>query len=182
MGFFEVPASALRRARLADELPVETPAVFEQLSGQVLALPDPAGLTAEQRLGALQAAARLQTMLEAYQTQVAGVCDAQQDSRVFAAGTTGSMVAALTGQNRAVGSAIVGRARDLRGMPHVADAYRAGEITGRHVHLLCRAAGQSAAVRGVGGGPGRGGGGDRTGRTGPGPRGVGCAGPPGGPG
>ena len=141
MGFFEVPASALRRARLADELPVETPAVFEQLSGQVLALPDPAGLTAEQRLGAVQAAARLQTMVEAYQTQVAGVCDAQQDSRVFAAGTTGSMVAALTGQNRAVGSAIVGRARDLRGMPHVAGAYRKGEITGRHVYLLCRAAG-----------------------------------------
>ena len=141
MGFFEVPASALRRARLADELPVETPAVFEQLSGQVLALPDPGELTAEQRLGAVQAAARLQTMLEAYQTQVAGVCDTAQDSRVFAAGTTGSMVAALTGQNRAVGSAIVGRARDLRDKPHVADAYRKGEITGRHVHLLCRAAG-----------------------------------------
>ncbi|MEI2785057.1 MAG: DUF222 domain-containing protein [Candidatus Nanopelagicales bacterium] len=141
MGFFEVPALALRRARLADELPVETLPVFEQLSELVLGLPDPADLTAEQRLGAVRAAARLQTMLEAYQTQVAGVCDTAQDSRVFAAGTTGSMVAALTGQNRAVGSAIVGRARDLRDMPHVADAYRAGEITGRHVQLLCRAAG-----------------------------------------
>ena len=86
----------------------------------VLGLPDPAELSVEQRLGAVQAAARLQTMLEAYQTQVAGVSDAQRDSRLFAAGTTGSMVAALTGNNRAVGSAIVGRARDLRSMPHVA--------------------------------------------------------------
>ena len=142
MGFFEIPAGALRRAQLADELPVETLPVFEELSELVLGLPDPAELSVEQRLGAVRAAARLQTMLEAYQTQVAGVSDAQQDSRLFAAGTTGSMVAALTGNNRAVGSAIVGRARDLRSMPHVADAYRAGEITGRHVHLLCRAAGR----------------------------------------
>ena len=142
MGFFEIPAAALRRAQLVDELPVETLPVFEQLSAQVLSLPDPADLSVDQRLGALQATARLQTMLEAYQTQVAGVCDAQQDSRLFAAGTTGSMVAALTGHNRAVGSAIVGRARDLRSMPHVAGAYRRGRITGRHVHLLCRAAGR----------------------------------------
>ncbi len=140
MGFFEIPAGALRRAQLADELPVEILPVFQELSELVLGLPDPAGLSVEQRLGAVQAAARLQTMLEAYQTQVAGVSDAQRDSRLFAAGTTGSMVAALTGNNRAVGSAIVGRARDLRSMPHVTDAYRAGEITGRHVHLLCRAA------------------------------------------
>ncbi len=126
MGFFEVPAGALRRAQLADELPVEILPVFEELSELVLGLPDPADLSVEQRLGAVQAAARLQTMLEAYQTQVAGVSDAQRDSRLFAAGTTGSMVAALTGHNRAVGSAIVGRARDLRAMPHVAGAYRAG--------------------------------------------------------
>ena len=47
MGFFEIPAAALRRARLADELPVEILPVFQELSALVLGLPDPADLTAE---------------------------------------------------------------------------------------------------------------------------------------
>ncbi len=65
MGFFEIPAGALRRAQLADELPVEILPVFQELSELVLGLPDPAGVRVEERRGAVQAAARLQTMLEA---------------------------------------------------------------------------------------------------------------------
>jgi hypothetical protein len=52
------------------------------------------------------------------------------------------MVAAATGTNPAVGSAIVGTARALRTLPHVADAFRAGAINSLHVHALREAAGR----------------------------------------
>ncbi len=142
MGFFEVPAGAARRARLHDEIPAEVLPVFEELQRFCAGLPDPADLSAEQRAGAIKAGHVAQVMVEAYLTQVAGVADERKDSRLFSAGTTGTMVASLMYQNPAVGSAIVSRARALRAMPGTAQAYRQGLISGRHVRILAQASGR----------------------------------------
>ena len=139
-GFFEVPAGARRRSRLHDQVPAETLPVFEQLLEVVAGLPDPADLNAEQRAGAVTAAHRVQVMLEAYLTATAGAADRNKDSQLFAAGTTGTMIAALIHQNPAVGSGMVARAKALRTMPATEAAYRAGTISGRHVQLLVEAA------------------------------------------
>lgn len=139
-GFFEVPAGARRRSRLHDQIPAETLPALEQLQELVAGLPDPADLNAEQRAGAVTTAHRVQVMLEAYLTATAGAADQNKDSQLFAAGTTGTMIASLIHQNPAVGSGIVARAKALRDMPATEAAYRAGTISGRHVQLLVEAA------------------------------------------
>jgi hypothetical protein len=91
-------------------------------------------------VGSLQVTARLRNQLDAYLTALAGTADAQHVSTSLRAGTTGTMIAAATGTNPAVGSAIVGTARALRTLPHVADAYTAGTMNSLHVHALREAA------------------------------------------
>lgn len=140
MSFFEIPRPAKRRSDLARELPQDTPVAFEELARGLDCLPDPHELGAEQRFGALAAAQRLINQLNAYQSEVAGVCDTHADAQLYAAGTTGTMVAALTGLNPAAGSGMVAQARALRTMPHTAAAYRAGCVSGRHVAVLVDAA------------------------------------------
>ena len=139
-GFFEIPSGARRRARLHETIPTETEPTLEDVHAMVAGLPDPADMSAEQRAGAITMAHQAQVMLEAYLTSVAGTADANKDSQLFAAGTTGTMIAALTHQNPAVGSGIVARARALRSMPATEAAYRHGTITGRHVQVLIDAA------------------------------------------
>lgn len=138
--YFAVPRAAQRRSDLARDLPQEVPSTLQQVGALLDGLPDPTELTLEQRLGALAAAQRLINQLQGYQTEIAGLCDAYGDAQQFVAGTTGTMVAALTGQNPATGSGMVAQARALRDMPHTWAAFRSGGLSGRHVHVLTEAA------------------------------------------
>jgi hypothetical protein len=116
--------------------------VFDDIAALVDRLPDPLDLGVDDLVGSVQVTARLRNRLDAYLTALAGTADAQHVSTSLRAGTTGVMIAAATGTNPAVGSAIVGTARALRTLPHVADAFRAGTINSLHVHALREAAGR----------------------------------------
>jgi hypothetical protein len=140
--FFEVSAPARRRARIRAELPtVVPPAVAGALVG-IAQLPDPEHLCAEERAAVMSAVATARNRLEAYLCAVAGAADAHGDSTVLHAGTTGMLVAAATGSTPAVGSSMVKTARGLRDLPQVAGAWRAGRISGWHVHAIVSHAGQ----------------------------------------
>ncbi len=159
MGFFEVSRGAQRRARIRAKLPTEHPPVLDAIDGLLDGLPDPELLCAEQRAGALAALAAIGNRVDAYLSAVAGAADSHGDSRVLAAGTTGTLVAAATGSTVAAGSAIVATARDLAAFPELARAFAAGQgvqpARGGDPgdHRRCQSPG---ADRGRGRGPGRG--------------------------
>jgi len=136
MGFFEVSRGAQRRARIRAKLPREHPPVLDALDDVIDGLPDPETLCAEERAGALAVLARIGNRVEAYKTSVAGTADAQGDSRVLGAGTTGTLVAAATGSTVQAGSAIVQTARELRSFPVLAAAFAEGRVSGQHVSVV----------------------------------------------
>ena len=140
MAVLEVSRPARRRAAIRESLPTDHPVVLDDIAALVDSLPDPVDLGEDDLVGSLQVTARLRNQLDAYLTALAGTADAQHVSTSLRAGTTGVMIAAATGTNPAVGSAIVGTARALRTLPHVADAFRAGTINSLHVHALREAA------------------------------------------
>ncbi|MEZ5184121.1 MAG: DUF222 domain-containing protein [Candidatus Nanopelagicales bacterium] len=142
MAVLEVSRQALRRTRIREALPTDHPAILDHIEALLDALPDPLDLGEDDLVGSLRITSRLRNRLDAYQVDLAGTADAMHVARSQHAGTTGTMVAAATGTNPAIGSAIVGTARALRTLPHVADAFRAGTITSLHVHALRNAAGR----------------------------------------
>ena len=142
MAVLEVSRPARRRAAIRESLPTDHPAVLDDIATLVDSLPDPLDLGEDDLVGSLQVTARLRNRLDAYLTALAGTADAQHVSTSLRAGTTGVMIAAATGTNPAVGSAIVGTARALRTLPHVTDAFAAGTINSLHVHALREAAGR----------------------------------------
>ena len=142
MAVLEVSRPARRRAAIRESLPTDHPAVLDEIAALVDSLPDPLGLGEDDLVGSLQVTARLRNRLDAYLTALAGTADAQHVSTSLRAGTTGVMIAAATGTNPAVGSAIVGTARALRTLPRVTDAFAAGTINSLHVHALREAAGR----------------------------------------
>ena len=142
MSALEVSRPARRRAAIRESLPTDHPAVLDDIATLVDSLPDPLDLGEDDLVGSLQVTARLRNRLDAYLTALAGTADAQHVSTSLRAGTTGVMIAAATGTNPAVGSAIVGTARALRTLPHVTDAFAAGTINSLHVHALREAAGR----------------------------------------
>jgi hypothetical protein len=161
MAVLEVSRPARRRAAIRESLPTDHPAVLDDIAALVDRLPDPLDLGVDDLVGSLQVTARLRNQLDAYLTALAGTADAQHVSMSLHAGTTGVMIAAATGTNPAVGSAIVGTARALRILPHVADAFAAGTINSLHVHALreaakriCTFAGRTAPAAGPADHPG----------------------------
>ncbi len=136
MGFFEVSHGAARRARIRAKLPTEHPAVLDELDAVIDDLPDPEVLCAQQRAATMAKVALLNNRMQAYLTRVAGVSDAQGDSRVLGAGTTGTLVAAATGSTVQAASAIVATAKDLRGFPELSEAFDAGRVSGQHVSVI----------------------------------------------
>ena len=134
--FFEVSRAATRRARIRSELPTASPAAVDQIAAGIAGLPDPEFLCAEERAGALAGVARMRNQLDAYLIAVAGAADRHGDSRVLHAGTTGTLVAAATGGTSAAGSAMVATARELAGLPQVAAAFAAGDLSVSHVHAI----------------------------------------------
>ena len=142
MAVLEVSRPARRRAAIRESLPTDHPAVLDEIAALVDSLPDPLDLGEDDLVGSLQVTARLRNQLDAYLTALAGTADAQHVSTSLRAGTTGVMIAAATGTNPAVGSAIVGTARALRTLPRVTDAFAAGTINSLHVHALREAAGR----------------------------------------
>ena len=141
MGFFQVSVPASRRARIRAALPTTCPAGWEALAAAVAGLPDPAVLGADELCGSLIAAGRLRNQVDAYLCGLAGAADVVQASRTLHAGTTGTLVAAATGCTPAAGSAVVATARALRGLPVVAEWFRAGDLSAVHVSVITRAAG-----------------------------------------
>lgn len=140
MAFFEISRPAQRRARIAATLPDHHPAVYDHIATFIDRIPDPAVLSAEERIASIKALHRLATRLAAALTALAASADDAGDARVLRAGTTGTMLAAATGQSPAAGSAIVATAQALRRMPEVRGAYAAGTIGTSHVMALTRAA------------------------------------------
>ncbi len=137
--FFEVSRGAQRRARIAATLPTDHPAVLDDLLQQVQNLPDPDTMCAEERAGTMTAVQKLRNALDGYTTAVVGAADTAGDARVLGAGTTGTLVAAATGQTPAVGSGIAATARALRDMPATTEAFRDGRIGTAEVMVLTRA-------------------------------------------
>ncbi len=137
--FFEVSRGAQRRARIAAALPTDHPAVLDELLQRVHDLPDPETMCAEERAGTMTAVQTLRNALDGYATAVVGAADAAGDARVLGAGTTGTLVAAATGQTPAVGSGMAASARALRDMPDTAQAFRDGRIGTAAVMVLTRA-------------------------------------------
>lgn len=140
MGFFEVSLPTKRRMAIAGTLPTDHPAALDDLHTVMDTLPDPADLSSDEVVGAMSEIARLRNRCDAYLTALAGEADCRKISRMMHAGTTGTLVAAATGANPAAGSGMVGTARALRDLPAVAAAYRAGHLSGHHVHALCQSA------------------------------------------
>ena len=140
MSVLELSRQALRRSRIKDSLPTDHPAVLDEIEELLDALPDPLDLGPDEIVGSMQVTAQLRNRLEAYLVVLAGTADAMHVAQSMHAGTTGTLVAAATGTNPAIGSGIVGTARALRTLPHVADAFRAGTIGSLHVHALRNAA------------------------------------------
>ena len=136
MGFFEVSRGAQRRARIRAKLPTEHPPVLDQIGALLDGLPDPEVLCAEQRAGAMARAGGDRQPAGRLSTAVAGAADTHGDSRVLAAGTTGTLVAAATGSTVAAGSAIVATARDLAAFPELAQAFAQGRVSGQHVSVI----------------------------------------------
>ncbi len=141
VGFFQVSVPASRRARIRAGLPTMCPAGWEALAAAVAGLPDPAVLGADELCGSLIAAGRLRNQVDAYLCGLAGAADVVQASRTLHAGTTGTLVSAATGCTPAAGSAVVATARALRGLPVVAERFRAGDLSAVHVSVITRAAG-----------------------------------------
>ena len=140
MSVLEVSRPALRRSRIRNSLPTDHPGVLDEVDELLDTLPDPLDLGEDQLVGALRACARLRNRLEAHLVDLAGAADAMHVARSRRAGTIGTLVAAATGTNPAIGSGIVGTARALRTLPHVVAAFRDGTITSLHVHALRTAA------------------------------------------
>ncbi|MFN8185078.1 MAG: DUF222 domain-containing protein [Candidatus Nanopelagicales bacterium] len=136
MGFFEVSRGASRRVRIRASLPTVHPGVLDALDDLLDDLPDPEILTAEQRAGSMAALAQIGNRVQAYLGSVAGTADAQGDSRVLGAGTTGTLVAAATGATVQAGSAVVATARELRSFPELAAAFAQGRVSGQHVAVI----------------------------------------------
>ena len=136
MAFFEISRQARRRVGIASELPATHPAVLDQLDTLLASLPDPELLCAEERAGSMTAAVMLRNRLDAFLTGLAGAADRNSDARLLHAGTTGTLVAAATGQNPQTGSATVTRARELAELPAVAAAYASGTISTAHVAAI----------------------------------------------
>ncbi|MFN8184202.1 MAG: DUF222 domain-containing protein [Candidatus Nanopelagicales bacterium] len=140
MTVLEVSRPALRRTRIRESLPTDHPALLDEIATLLEGLPEPLDLGPDQLVGSLGAVAVLRNRLDAYLADLAGAADATHVARSLRAGTTGTLVAAATGCNPATGSAIVGAARALRSLPHVAGAYRDGRLSTQHVHALREAA------------------------------------------
>lgn len=136
MAFFEISRPAQRRMRIAAELPTQHPAQIDEIAAMVADLPDPDLMCAEERAGAMRALQAVRNGLDAYVTELVGAADAAGDAAVLHAGTTGTLVAAATGQPTAVGSGMVATARALRDMPAVQESYRAGRLTTADVRAL----------------------------------------------
>ena len=139
MAFFEMSRPAQRRMRIAAELPTEHPAQIDEMRALLAGLPEPELLCAEERAGAMSALQALRNGLDAYFTELVGAADAAADSAVLHAGTTGTLVAAATGQPTAVGSGVVATARALRDMPGAQESYRAGRMSTADVRALVTA-------------------------------------------
>lgn len=142
MAFFEVSRPAQRRVRLAESLPTQAPPQWEVLTAAISALPDPEVLCAEVRAGSMRAAQKVLNQVDAYLTGLAGAADRHADASVLRAGTTGTMVAALTGQTQPAGSAIVATAAALRILPGVSAAFAEGRIGRAQVRAINAAAGR----------------------------------------
>ncbi|MBK6763379.1 MAG: DUF222 domain-containing protein [Micrococcales bacterium] len=140
MAVLEVSRPAMRRTRIRQSLPTDHPPILDQITDLLNQLPDPLDLSSDQVVGAITTTAELRNRFDAYLTDLAGTADATHLSKSLRAGTTGMLVATATGTNPATGSAIVGTARALRTLPHVAQAYRDGQISTPHVHALREAA------------------------------------------
>ncbi|MBK6762163.1 MAG: DUF222 domain-containing protein [Micrococcales bacterium] len=140
MAVLEVSRPAMRRTRIRQSLPTDHPPILDQIADLLNQLPDPLDLSSDQVVGAMTTTAELRNRFDAYLTDLAGTADATHISKSLRAGTTGMLVATATGANPATGSAIVGTARALRTLPHVAQAYRDGQISTPHVHALREAA------------------------------------------
>ena len=84
----------------------------------------------------MAAVATLTNQLQAYLTSVAGASDAQRDSRVLGAGTTGTLVAAATGATVQAGSAIVAAAAELPSFPQLERAFGDGRVSSQHVSVI----------------------------------------------
>ncbi len=140
MAVLEVSRPAMRRTRIRQSLPTDHPPILDQIADLLNQLPDPLDLSSDQVVGAMTTTAELRNRFDAYLTDLAGTADATHISKSLRAGTTGMLVATATGTNPATGSAIVGTARALRTLPHVARAYRDGQISTPHVHALREAA------------------------------------------
>jgi hypothetical protein len=138
----DVSPAARRRLRIRQDLPTAHPPVFDEIEALLAQVPDPVDLGSEEVVGSITAVAGLRNRLDAILTGLAGEADTRKLGQVFAAGTTGTLIAAATGTDPAAGSAQVLDARALRDMPYVAAAYRDGLICGRHVHALREAAGR----------------------------------------
>ncbi len=140
MAVLDVSRTAARRMGIAESLPNDHPPVLDEIEALVDALPDPLDLGPDEVVGSMTVSARLRNRLEAYLVQLAGTADSMKLAQTLRAGTTGTLVATATGANPAAGSAIVGTARALRSLPHVAQAFRAGRLTSQHVQALRHAA------------------------------------------
>ncbi|MCB8997878.1 MAG: DUF222 domain-containing protein [Actinobacteria bacterium] len=136
VGFFEVSRGALRRAKIRAGLPTVHPETLDEIEALVGSLPDPGTLCAEERAGAMAKVAALTNQLQAYLTSVAGAADANGDSRVLGAGTTGTLVATATGATVQAGSAIVQTAAELRSFPELKRAFDDGRVSSQHVSVV----------------------------------------------
>ena len=84
----------------------------------------------------MAAVATLTNKLQAYLTSVAGASDAQRDSRVLGAGTTGTLLVAATGATVQAGSAIVAAAAELPSFPQLEQAFGDGRVSSQHVSVI----------------------------------------------
>jgi len=139
-GFFELSRPGRRRVRIREQVASVVPAVFAELEALIDVLPDPGCLCAEERAGVVQAAARLSVRLQAVVAATAASADGAGDARLFAAGSTGVLVAALTGVDPAGGSAMLRLGVTMAALPAVGAAFAAGRIGAGHVRVLARAA------------------------------------------
>ncbi len=138
--FFNVSRPAHRRVRLREQIPSVEPDIFAEIEALLDRLPDPTDLNAEERAGMLRATGRIASRVAAAQADTAAAADRSDDSRLFGAGSTGMMVAALTNTDPSAGSAVVRTGLDMRRLPAAGASFRAGQIGLRHLRLLAKAA------------------------------------------
>ena len=138
----DVSFQSRRRGLIRNSLPAEHPAGLDEISALVDALPEPTEMSAEEIAGSPAGYAQARNKLDAWFAAVAGEADSRKVSRLFAAGTAGTMVAAGMNASTSIGSGIVATGRDLRDLPWVAKAYRKGLISTSHVLALRKAAPQ----------------------------------------